>query len=90
MTAFLIALCATIAMASFVVHLAKDQRLRAEIDELHASFDLRWKADMRSIKAWQAAHPGKDLVWPDHVDLVLWLYAQLYAEGPEDLVGASR
>src|ERR1035437_7587040 len=34
--------------------------------DLQATFDLRWKADMRAIKRWQAAHPGKELVWPDH------------------------
>lgn len=83
---FLIAGCAAIAAGSFVVHLARDRRLRLELDEHHASFDLRWKADMRAIKAWQAAHPGKELVWPSHVDLVLWLFAQLYAEGPEDVL----
>lgn len=47
--------------------------IAAERDESQATFDLRWKADMRAIKQWQAAHPGNDLVWPDHVDLVLWL-----------------
>jgi hypothetical protein len=39
-------------------------------------FDLRWQADMRAIKLWQAAHPGNDLVWPDHADLVVWLLEQ--------------
>jgi hypothetical protein len=48
-----------------------------ERDNLQVSFDLRWKADMRAIKAWQTAHPGSDLVWPDHVDLCLWLMEQL-------------
>jgi hypothetical protein len=42
-------------------------------DELQATFDLRWKADMRAIKTWQAAHPGNELVWPDHADLCTWL-----------------
>lgn len=44
--------------------------------ELQAIFDLRYAADMRAIKLWQAAHPGNDLVWPDHADhadLVVWL-----------------
>ncbi len=45
--------------------------------ELQATFDLRWKADMRAIKAWQAAHPGKELVWPDHADLVVWLLGEV-------------
>ena len=32
---------------------------------------------MRAIKRWQAAHPGNDLRWPDHADLVVWLMEQL-------------
>lgn len=44
-----------------------------ERDDLQANFDLRWKADMRAIKMWQEAHPGNDLVWPDHADLCVWL-----------------
>lgn len=51
--------------------------LRQEVDELRATFDLRWKADQRAIKRWQKAHPGNDLVWPDHADLVVWLMEQL-------------
>jgi hypothetical protein len=50
-------------------------RLRAQRDELQDSFDMRWKADMRAIKKWQAANQGNDLVWPDHADLVVWLMA---------------
>jgi hypothetical protein len=48
-----------------------------EIEGQEQSFDLRWNADMRAIKRWQAAHPGKELVWPDHADLVVWLMEQL-------------
>ena len=40
------------------------------------SFDLRWKADMRAIKRWQAA-TGRTMTWPDHADLVVWLLEQL-------------
>lgn len=47
-----------------------DARTRAA--ELEAIFDLRWKADMRAIKLWQDAHPGQELTWPDHTDLVVW------------------
>lgn len=46
---------------------------RRETAELQATFDLRWKADMRAIKRWQEAHPGNELVWPDHADMVVWL-----------------
>lgn len=49
------------------------------IEELDATFDLRWKADMRAIKRWQEAHPGNDLTWPDHADMVVWLLEQLDA-----------
>jgi hypothetical protein len=48
-----------------------------QIEALEATFDLRWKADMRAIKRWQDAHPGNELVWPDHADLVVWLMEQL-------------
>lgn len=51
--------------------------LYERIAELEASFDLRWKADQRAIKMWQAAHPGNDLVWPDHADLCVWLLERL-------------
>jgi hypothetical protein len=42
-------------------------------------FNLRWDADMRAIKRWQEAHPGNDMVWPDHADLVVWLLERLDA-----------
>lgn len=51
----------------------------AEIAEMQASFDIRWKSDMRAIKQWQDVHPGNDLTWPDHADLVVWLAEQLDA-----------
>ena len=31
---------------------------------------------MRAIKRWQTAHPGHELTWPDHADLVVWLSGQ--------------
>jgi quinol monooxygenase YgiN len=46
---------------------------RREAEERKASFNLRWKADMRAIKRWQEAHPGNELTWPDHADLCVWL-----------------
>jgi hypothetical protein len=51
--------------------------LLVEVEEMQASADLRWGADMRAIKRWQEAHPGNDLVWPDHADLCVWLMEQL-------------
>ena len=37
-------------------------------EDLQATFDLRWKADMRAVKMWRDAHPGKELTLPDHAD----------------------
>jgi hypothetical protein len=51
--------------------------VRARVAELERTFDLRWHADMRAIKRWQAAAPGRDQTWPDHADLVVWLLEQL-------------
>ena len=51
--------------------------LREQVADHERSFDLRWKADMRAIKRWQEAHPGNDLVWPDHADLCVWLMEQV-------------
>ena len=45
----------------------------AERDELQATFDLQWKADMRAVAMWHKAHPGNDLVWPDRANMVVWL-----------------
>ncbi len=51
--------------------------LCAERKELRASFDLRWKADMRAIRLRREARPDDDnLRWPDHADLVVWLLAE--------------
>jgi hypothetical protein len=52
-------------------------KLNELIAENEAAFDHRWKADMRAIKMWQEAHPGNDLVWPDHASLCVWLMEQL-------------
>lgn len=43
-------------------------------------FDLRWDADMRAIRMWQA-ETGRDLVWPDHADLVVWLLKKMDEAG---------
>src|SRR5438105_1997448 len=53
------------------------RELQEQLSDLEPIFDLRWKADMRAIKQWQEAHPGKEFVWPDHADLVVWLLEQL-------------
>ncbi len=53
--------------------------LENRIAELEASFELRWKADMRAIERWHKAG-GRATVWPDHADLCVWLLEQLDAE----------
>jgi hypothetical protein len=57
-------------------HAGVIRALIREHAETEALFDLRWKADRRAIEAWQAAHPGNEMVWPNHVDLVTWLMDQ--------------
>lgn len=52
-------------------------QLHEEVEALRAMFDLRWQADLRAIGLWQEAHLGRELVWPDHADLVVWLLEQL-------------
>lgn len=53
-----------------VASLMHEAKRAAELDR---TFDLMWCAQQRAIDAWQAAHPGKEMVWPDHADLVTWL-----------------
>ena len=61
--------------------------------EMQATFDLRWKADMRAIEMWQAAHPDRSEVWPDHADMVVWLLEradQVQAERDHEELVASQ
>jgi aspartyl/asparaginyl beta-hydroxylase (cupin superfamily) len=61
------------------IRMAHEQRvgeLERELAEMKASFDLRWKADMRAIKKWQA-ETGRTMEWPDHADLCVWLMGKL-------------
>lgn len=58
----------------------ENEELKKELKERDASFDLRWKADMRAIDLWRK-EAGRDLVLPDHVDLVLFLLKRLYKNG---------
>lgn len=54
------------------------RRAEARAGDLTASFELRHRADMRAIARWQAA-TGRDMEWPDHADLVVWLLERLEA-----------
>lgn len=51
------------------------KELAKELGEQDSSFLLRWEADQRAIKRWQEA-TGKELTWPDHADLCVWLLEQ--------------
>lgn len=53
--------------------------LEAELADMNSVFQLRQAADMRAIKRWQQANPGNDLVWPDQVDLTIWLEEKVAA-----------
>lgn len=57
--------------------LSELQETKDDARDLQRTFDLRWKADRRATKLWQEAHPGNDLVWPDHADMVVWLMEEL-------------
>ena len=49
------------------------KRARLDVEGFEKTFRLRWDADMRAIKRWQAAAPGRELTWPDHADMVVWM-----------------
>jgi len=57
----------------------ENERLRAELADKQAAFDIRWNANMRAIKRWQEA-TGRTMTWPDHADLCVWLMEQLEAK----------
>ncbi|HEC65264.1 MAG TPA: hypothetical protein ENI23_08220 [bacterium] len=50
--------------------------LEEQVKEYEQSFDLQYDASMRGIKMWQEA-TGRDMVWPDKADLVVWLIEKL-------------
>jgi hypothetical protein len=57
-----------------------------ELAAMQQSFALRWDADMRAIKRWQAAGPDRELTWPDHTDLLVWLLEQLDARDEPEAI----
>lgn len=70
-------------------------RLKRELVEMKQTFDLRWKADMHAIKQWRVAHPGNDLVMPDHADMCVWLMSELATaqntiNAQQDTMGALK
>ena len=51
-------------------------RLRKERDELQATFDLQYAADLRAIEMFKAAHPDYPKEqWPDRAALFSWVAA---------------
>lgn len=61
--------------------------LQDEMDALQKTFDLQWEAQQRAIKRWQKA-TGKELVWPDTTDLIVWLMERL--DSQQDALEAVR
>lgn len=52
--------------------------LQERVEELESLFELRHKADLRGIAKWRAESPSeRELMWPDHGDMVAWLLKQL-------------
>jgi hypothetical protein len=54
--------------------------LEDELKEYEQSFELYRAASLRGIKMWQEV-TGRDLVWPDQADLIVWLLGVLEARG---------
>jgi len=65
-------LCADNAKAEVARLTAENERLTSESGADKATFDLRWAADQRAIKRWQAT-TGRVNVWPDRADMVVLL-----------------
>jgi hypothetical protein len=62
-------------IAELEAELAKS---REEVEELNATFDLQWKADMRAVEEWRKQDPdGRKLTLPDRKDQFLWLCREL-------------
>lgn len=55
---------------------AEIERLQKELAEYDRAFVLRYNADQRAIKRWQG-EPSKELFWPDHTDLCVWLIGEV-------------
>lgn len=51
-----------------------------KLAEHNAVFEMQWKASQRGIKAWQEAHPGHDLTWPDQSDMITWLMEKAFPD----------
>lgn len=52
---------------------ARIAALEAELTEYRCTLEARREASMRAVAAWRHEGSGRDLVMPDHADLVMWL-----------------
>lgn len=59
--------------------IGQKNKAESELAEMKQTFDLRRRADMRAIEQWRVAHPGNELVMPDHADMCVWLMSELAA-----------
>ena len=49
-----------------------------QAEELQATFDLQWKADMRAVERWRKEKPSeRELQMPDRADMCFWLIGQV-------------
>lgn len=53
--------------------------LERENADFRQTFDFQWEANRRAIKLWQEAAPERDLTWPDHAKMVVWLLERIAA-----------
>ena len=73
-----------------VAALNEADALRAEVEEMNELFQAQWEADMRAVKLWQDATPGKEFTLPDRTNHVVWLLnriefdEKIYAEMREE------
>ncbi len=69
--------------------LARIDQLERDAAMMDQTFKIRLDASMRAIKRWQA-ETGRDMMWPDHEDMVVWLLEKLEAEPSEAEVEAVQ
>lgn len=72
MAELLVVLSWLIVVVAYIFSERRVEDMEAKLKDMDASFELRWKADMRAIRRWQKA-TEKTMTWPDHADLCVWL-----------------
>ena len=66
------------AFQSNLQHCRLQDAQSARIAEQDYLLEMKWRAEDRAIKAWQAK-TGEHLTWPDQAKLVEWLLDELHA-----------